>query len=154
MQSLLLLLHPFNGLFSRTTWISQHQKVNHSLVLESKLFWILMKQEVMGWQWHRLNHMKNICTMLQTNNHASTSQLSFYWPAAFPVAQPSVSKHWTYTTSAVSIMRFFYFNHLLGTSGFRLLKWHSNSNKFGSWNLHSANVNFNQFCHISVCCFR
>jgi len=24
------LLHPFNGLFSRTTWVSRHRKVNHS----------------------------------------------------------------------------------------------------------------------------
>jgi len=32
--------HPFNGLFSRTTWVSRHEKV--------KPFWILMKQEMMG----------------------------------------------------------------------------------------------------------
>jgi len=37
--------HPFNGLFSRTTWVSQHQK-------GKKPLWILMKQEMMGWQWH------------------------------------------------------------------------------------------------------
>ena len=30
---LLLLLHPFNGLFSRTTWISQYQKGDTSLDL-------------------------------------------------------------------------------------------------------------------------
>jgi len=29
-QQLLLLIHPFNGLFSRTTWVSRHRKVNHS----------------------------------------------------------------------------------------------------------------------------
>jgi len=23
-----------------------------------------MKQEMMGWQWHRLDHMQNICTSL------------------------------------------------------------------------------------------
>jgi len=28
----------------------------------------------MGWQWHQLDHMKIICTWLQTNNHASTTQ--------------------------------------------------------------------------------
>jgi len=28
---LLLLLHPFNGLFSRTTWVSQYQKGKTSL---------------------------------------------------------------------------------------------------------------------------
>jgi len=35
------LQHPFNGLFSRTTWVSQHQK--------GEQFWILMTQEMTGW---------------------------------------------------------------------------------------------------------
>jgi len=26
----------------------------------------------MGWQWHQLDHMQIICTLLQTDNHAST----------------------------------------------------------------------------------
>jgi len=39
---------------------------------------MLMKQETMGWQWHQLNHMQIICTLLQTDNHASTSSLSFF----------------------------------------------------------------------------
>jgi len=39
-----------------------------------KTIWILLKQE---WQWHQLGHM-HICTSLQTGNHASTSQLSFF----------------------------------------------------------------------------
>ena len=60
------ILHPFNGPFSRTIWISLHQK--------GKPFWILMKQE-MRWQWHQLDHMQIICTSLQTDNHACTSSL-------------------------------------------------------------------------------
>jgi len=32
---------------------------------------------MMGWQWHQLDHMQIICTSLQTDNHASTSPLSF-----------------------------------------------------------------------------
>jgi len=32
---------------------------------------------MMGWQWHQLDHMLIICTLLQTDNHASTSPLSF-----------------------------------------------------------------------------
>jgi len=32
-----------------------------------------MKQEMMGWQWHQLNHMQIICTSLWTDNHASNS---------------------------------------------------------------------------------
>jgi len=29
------------------------------------------------WQWHQLGHMQ-VCTLLQTDNHASTSLLSFF----------------------------------------------------------------------------
>jgi len=36
-----------------------------------------MKQETMGWQWHQLDHMQIICTLLQTDNHASTSSFDF-----------------------------------------------------------------------------
>jgi len=46
-----------------------------------KPVWILMKQEMMRWQWHQLDHMQLICASVQTDNHASTSSLSFftYW---------------------------------------------------------------------------
>jgi len=40
---------------------------------QGKPFWILLEQEMMGWQWHRLDHMQIICISLQTDNHASTS---------------------------------------------------------------------------------
>ena len=76
---LLLLLHPFNGLFSKTTWVSRHQK--------GKPFWILLEQEMMGWQWHQLDHMQIICISLQTDYHASTSPLSMYRPDALPATQ-------------------------------------------------------------------
>ena len=76
----LLLLHLFNGLFSRTTLVSQHQKGN--------LFWILMKQEMMRWLWHQLDRMQIICTSL----HTSTSPLSFYRLDALSAAQPTSSK--------------------------------------------------------------
>jgi len=36
-----------------------------------------MNQEMMWWQWHQLDHMQIICTLPQTDNHASTSSLSF-----------------------------------------------------------------------------
>jgi len=58
---------------------------------ESKPFWILLEQEMMGWQWHQLDHMQIICTSLQTDNHASTSQLIFL-QAEFPSGRPTVSK--------------------------------------------------------------
>jgi len=68
-------MHPFNGLFSTTTWI-------------------LLKQEMIGWQWHQLDHMQIICTSLQIGNHISTSSLNFYRPDALPATQPTASKHW------------------------------------------------------------
>jgi len=53
-----------------TTWVSRQQK--------GKPFWILLEQEMMGWQWHQLDHMQIICTSLHTDEHASTPSLSFF----------------------------------------------------------------------------
>jgi len=78
--------YPFNGLFSRTTWVSRHQK--------GKPFWILLQQEMVRWQWHQLDHMQIICTSLQADNYASTLPVSFYRPDALPAAQPTASEHW------------------------------------------------------------
>jgi len=55
------------------------------------------------WQSHQLGHMQ-VCTLLQTDNHASTSPLSFYRPDALPVAQPTVSQQ-TLTESCLSVGR-------------------------------------------------
>ena len=51
------------------TWVSRHQK--------DKPFWILREQEMLGWQWHELDHMQIICTSLQTDNRASTPITQF-----------------------------------------------------------------------------
>ena len=48
-------LHPFNGLFSRTTWISRYQESKTSLDL-NEVRWGF------GKQWHQLDHMQTICT--------------------------------------------------------------------------------------------
>jgi len=79
-------IHQFNGSFSRTTWVSRYRKGKTNLdVTEAR---------DSEWQWHQLGHMQ-VCTLLQTDNHASTQPLSFfYWPDALPAAQPTVSKHW------------------------------------------------------------
>jgi len=77
---------------------------------KGKPFWLLLELEMMGWQWHQLDYMQIICTSLQTDNHTSTAPLSFYWPDAFPPAQPTASKHWRqcmtllYCKKATSIM--------------------------------------------------
>jgi len=80
---ILLLLRPFNGLFSRTTWVNRQQK--------GKPFWILLEQEMTGWQWHQLDHMQSNCTLLQTTPVRHHSD--FYRPDALPAAQPTASKH-------------------------------------------------------------
>jgi len=38
----------------------------------------LLEQKMMGWQWHQENHMQIICTLLQTDNHTSSSSFRFY----------------------------------------------------------------------------
>jgi len=76
--------HPFNGPMSGTTQVSQYQKGKTNLDFTGA--------RDSEWQWHQLGHMQ-VCTLLQTDNHASTSLLSFYRPDALPAAQPTVSKH-------------------------------------------------------------
>ena len=82
---------PFNGLFSRITWVSRYQKSKTNLDFTGA--------RDSEWQWHQLGHMQ-VCTSLQTDNHASTPPLFFYRPDALPAAQPTASKHWRhYSTS-------------------------------------------------------
>jgi len=50
-----------------------------------------MKQEMLGRQWHQLDHMQIICIRLQTVNHASTASLNFYRPDALPDTQLTVN---------------------------------------------------------------
>ena len=61
--------HPFNGPFSGTTRVSQYQKG------KTKLDFTEARDS--EWQWHQLGHMQ-VCTSLQTDNHASTPPLSFF----------------------------------------------------------------------------
>jgi len=68
--SLNTLTHPFNGLFSGTTHVSRYQKGKTSLDFT--------EARDSGWQWHRLGHMQ-VCTSLQTDNHASTPPLKFLY---------------------------------------------------------------------------
>jgi len=81
-----LLLHSFNGLFSRTTWVSWHQK--------GKPFWILLEW---GWQGGSISW-----TICKSYAHCSrqiitpvSHHLVFYrLDIALPATQPTVSKHW------------------------------------------------------------
>jgi len=73
--------HPFNGPFSGTTRVSRYQKGKTN-------------QDFTGtrdseWQRHQLGHMQ-VCTSLQTDNHTSTSPLSFL-QAGCPSCRPTKS---------------------------------------------------------------
>jgi len=99
----LLLLHPFNGIFSRTTLVSRCQKGKTSLDVNEATH-----DGVWGWQWHQLDHMQTICTSLQTDNHTNTSSLNFYRPDALflmPI-QHCQSTEGIFTYLIVVIFRF------------------------------------------------
>jgi len=61
--------HLFNGFFSGTTRVSRYQKVKTNLDFT--------EARDSEWQWHQLSHMQ-VCTLLQTDNHASTPSLIFF----------------------------------------------------------------------------
>ena len=61
--------HPFNGPLSGTTRVSRYQKGKTNLDFT--------EARDSEWQRHQLGHMQ-ICTSLQTDNHASTPPLSFF----------------------------------------------------------------------------
>jgi len=76
--------HQLNGPLSGTTQVSRYQKGKTNIDFT--------EARDNEWQWHQLGHMQ-VCTSLQTDDHASTPPLSFYRPDALPDAQPTASKH-------------------------------------------------------------
>ena len=73
--------HPFNGPFSGTTQVSRYQKGGTNLDFT--------EARDSDCQWHQLGHMQ-VCTSLQTDNHASNPQLSFL-QAGCPSCRPTNS---------------------------------------------------------------
>ena len=61
--------HPLNGPLSGTTRVSRYQKGKTNLDFTGT--------RDSEWQWQQLGHMQ-VCTSLQTDNHASTPPLSFF----------------------------------------------------------------------------
>jgi len=61
--------HPFNGPFSGTTRVGRYLKGKTNLDFT--------EARDSEWQWHQMGRMQ-VCTSLQTDNHASTSPLSFF----------------------------------------------------------------------------
>ena len=86
--------HPFNGPLSGTTQVSRYQK--------GKTNMDFIRSRDSEWQWHQLGHME-ICTSLQTDNHASTPPLRLYRPDALSAAQPTASKHWRFYESLAQV---------------------------------------------------
>jgi len=87
--------HPFNGPFSGTTQVSRDQKGKTDLDFT--------EARDSEWQWNQLGHMQ-VCTSLQTDNHASTSPLSFLQagcPSCHPTNSVKALKA-LYTTSTVN----------------------------------------------------
>ena len=80
--------HQFNCPLSGTTWVSRYQKGKTNLDFT--------EARDNAWQRHQLGHMQ-VCTSLQTDNHASIPQLSYLQPGALSAAQPAASKHWRHT---------------------------------------------------------
>ena len=76
--------HLFNGLLSGTTRVSRYQKLQ-----KGKNNLDFTGARYTEWQWHQLGHMQ-VCTSLQTDNHASTLPLCFL-QAGCPSCRPTNS---------------------------------------------------------------
>ena len=74
--------HPFNSPLSRTTQVSQYQKGKTNLDFT--------EGRDSEWQWHQLGYMQ-VCTSLQTDNHASTPPLLCFLQAGCPSCRPANS---------------------------------------------------------------
>ena len=72
---------PFNGPLSGTTRVSRYQKGKTNLDFT--------EARDSEWQWNQLDHMQ-VCTSLQTDNHARTPTLSFL-QAGCPSCRPTNS---------------------------------------------------------------
>ena len=81
-------LHPFNSLFSRTTWVSRYQTAKNLSGCESR------DKGVSGWQWHQVDHMQTICTSLQTDNHTNTSCSSWCPTNSVKPLKTKISQSW------------------------------------------------------------
>jgi len=67
--------HPFNGPFSGTSQVSRYQTGKTNLDFA--------EARDSEWQWHQLGHMQ-VCTSLQTDNHASNPTTQAGCPSCRP----------------------------------------------------------------------
>ena len=76
--------HPFNGPLSGTTQVSQYRK--------GKTNMDFTEARDSEWQWHQLGRMQ-ICTLPQTDNHASTPDLISLTPTCMQHCIKNVNKY-------------------------------------------------------------
>ena len=74
--------HPFNGPLSGTTRVSRYQKGKTNLDF--------IEARDSEWQWHQLGHMQ-VCTLLQTDNHARQHSTAQLLQAGCPSCRPTNS---------------------------------------------------------------
>ena len=86
---------PFNGPLSGTTRVRRYQKGKTNLDFT--------EARDSEWQWHQLGSMQ-VCTSLQTDNHASTLPLSFL-QAGCPSCCPTNSVKALKATRLCEILR-------------------------------------------------
>ena len=102
--------HPFNGPFSGTTQVSRYQK--------SKTNLDFTEATDSEWQWHQLGYMQ-VCTLLQTDNHASTPPFCFLQvgcPSCRPTNSVKALKALLTVISSLFVFQFecwLYFQHSL-----------------------------------------
>jgi len=83
----------FDGLFSRTTWVSGYQKGKRG-----NRWWGF------GMQWHQLDymHMQLICSSVQADSHTSQFLEAECCSCRQSSAQPTVSKRWRLGMGTIS----------------------------------------------------
>ena len=89
---------PFNGPLSGTTLMRRYQKVKTNMDFT--------EARDSEWQWHQLGHMQ-VCTSLQTDNHASTPQLKFF-TGRMPFLPPNQQRQSTEGVNFVPLNRIKY----------------------------------------------
>jgi len=80
---------PFNDPFSGTTWVGRYRKGKTNLDFT--------EARDSEWQWHQLGYVQ-VCTSLQTDNHASTPPLSIF-TGRMPFLSPNQQRQSTEGTS-------------------------------------------------------
>jgi len=93
--------HPFNGILSGTTWVSRYQK--------RKTNPDFTEARDSEWQWHPLGHMQ-VCTLLQSDNHASTPPLIFF-TGQMPFLPPNQQRQSTEGNDCQTAVKLYYSNH-------------------------------------------